>query len=92
MQHNFSQLVVSLQERPEADAADRSLESVVRLGRLEITGGSESDSRCVCMYKKQGWGELTMQPVFDIPSSYARNKHQKSTLLYRTNKTQIAAV
>lgn len=29
---------------------------------------------CVCVYKKQEWGELTIQPVFNIPSSYARKK------------------
>lgn len=74
MQHNFCQLVVSLQEKPEADAADTSLESLVRLGRLEITGGSVRLCLCVCVYKKQEWGELTIQPVFNIPSSYTRKK------------------
>lgn len=50
-QHNFSQLVVSLQERPEADAADRSLERAVRLGRLEITGRSVRLSVCACVWR-----------------------------------------
>lgn len=76
MLHNFSQLVVSLQEKPEADAADTSLERAVRLGRLEITGGSVR--LCVCVYKKQEWGELTIQPVSDIPSSYTRKNIRNS--------------
>lgn len=61
MLHNFSQLVVSLQEKPEADAADTSLERAVRLGRLEITGGSVR--RCVCVYKKQS-SQYSQFPIF----------------------------
>lgn len=80
MQHNFCQLVVSLQEKPEADAADTSLESLVRLGRLEITG--RSVRLCVCVYKKQEWGELTIQPVFNIPSSCTRKKKKSEILIF----------
>lgn len=72
MQHNFYQLVVSLQEKPEADAADTSLESTVHLGRLEITGRLVRlcVCVCVCVYKKQEWGKLTRQPIFSMLSPY----------------------
>lgn len=84
MQHNFCQLVVSLQEKPEADAADTSPESLVRRGRLEITGRSVRLCLSVCVYVciKSRNGESSQYSQSSILPALAQGKKKiKSEIL-----------